>query len=101
MYILLAFVAACALGIGLHYMIPHREMRGVAITPAITTATAGILYTALQWAGLPATSVWLWVISIGGALAIGAVGTVILVRTRIQQDAERAVKAGLTPGQQN
>lgn len=96
MYILLAFVAACALGISLHYMLPHREMRGVAVTPAITTAAAGVIYTALQWAGLPATNVLLWVFSIGGAIAIGAVATIFLVRTRIQQDAEQAARAGIS-----
>ena len=52
MYILLALVAACSIGIALHYLLPHRELRGVAVTPAIATSAAALIYTGLQWAGI-------------------------------------------------
>ncbi len=101
MYILLAFIAACSVGIALHYSLPHRELRGVAVTPAISTAAAGILYTALQWAGLPPTSIWLWLTSVGGGIAIAAIATLVLVRTRSQADAESAAELGLVPSERS
>jgi predicted Kef-type K+ transport protein len=99
MYILLAFIAACSIGIALHYSLPKRELRGVAVTPAIATVAAGVIYTALQWAGLPATSVWLWLASIGGGVAIAAISTTVLVRTREARDAAQAAKLGLVIGE--
>ena len=40
MYILLALIAACVLGVIVHFAIPHRDVRGVALVPAVATAVA-------------------------------------------------------------
>jgi hypothetical protein len=93
MYILLALIGACALGIGAHYPIGGRDLRGVAVTPAIATAVSAIVYTALQWAGIGEESVWLWLASILGAVAVAVLATVALVAARRRSDA--AAKAAL------
>ncbi len=93
MYILLALVGACALGIAAHYMIGGRELRGVALTPAVATALAAVIYTALQWLGVGEDSIWLWLASVVGSVGIAAAATVAIVATRRRGDA--AAKAAL------
>lgn len=95
MYILLALVGACALGIAAHYMIGGRELRGVALTPAIATAVAALLYTGLQWLGVGEGSIWLWVASIVGSVVIAAGGTVAIVASRRRSDASAKAALGI------
>lgn len=95
MYILLALVAACALGIGAHFLIGGRELRGVALTPAIATVAAGVIYTAMQWAGIGEDSIWLWLSSIIGAVVIAAVATLAIVAVRRRTDAETKAALGI------
>lgn len=90
MYILLALIAACSLGVALHFLLPQRQLRGVAVTPAIataTTATTATVYTIMQWAGVVAGDVWLWVVSIGAGLALATAFTLVLTAQRTRRDA--------------
>ena len=87
MYILLALIAACALGIGLHFVLPKRDLRGGAVAPGIATAAAAAIYTMLQWAGVAETSAWLWFASLGGGLLLAAVLTVAISAVRTRRDA--------------
>lgn len=95
MYILLALIGACALGILAHYLIAGRELRGVVVTPAIATALSAIAYTGLQWLGLGEDNVWLWLASVIGAAAIAAAATVALVAARRRSDAEAKAALGI------
>lgn len=95
MYILLALIGACVLGIGAHFLIGGRELRGVALTPAIATATAAIVYTGLQWAGVGEDSIWLWVASVIGAVAVAALATVAIVAARRRSDATAKAALGI------
>lgn len=95
MYILLALIAACALGVVVHFTIPQRELRGVALVPAIATAVAAAAYTLGQWAGLKESSVWLWLIALGSAIVISAAAGVILTRVRSHGDAVRRAELGV------
>ncbi|UYO98129.1 hypothetical protein OED01_05295 [Microbacterium sp. M28] len=95
MYILLALIAACALGIGMHYLLPARELRGVMVTPGIATAAAAIIYTGMQWAGVGQDSFWLWLASIVGSLAVAALATIALSSARTRSDAARRAALGL------
>jgi len=95
MYILLALIAACVLGVVVHYLIPHRDRRGVALVPAIATAVAAAAYALGQWAGLKESSVWLWLIALGGAVVISAAVGVILTRVRRHGDAVRRAELGV------
>lgn len=95
MYILLALIAACVLGVAVHYVIPHRDVRGVALIPAIATAVAAAAYTLGQWAGLAESSVWLWLIALGGAIVVAALSGVVLTRVRHHGDAVRRAELGV------
>ena len=95
MYILLALIGACVLGIAAHFLIGGRELRGVALTPAIATAVSAIVYTGLQWAGVGEGSIWLWVASVIGAVAIAALATVAIVAARRRSDATAKAALGI------
>ncbi|MFD5224969.1 hypothetical protein ACFWHT_05025 [Microbacterium sp. NPDC058342] len=95
MYILLALIAACALGVALHFALPHRELRGVALTPAIATAVAAAVYTILQWAGVGEGSFWLWLASVGGGLLLAAIATLTMSTLRVRHDAAARQALGI------
>ena len=87
MYILLALIAACSLGVALHFVLPRRELRGVAVTPAVATATTAAAYTIMQWAGVGEGDVWLWVVSIAAGIALATASTLVLTAQRTRRDA--------------
>ncbi|MFJ4173812.1 hypothetical protein [Microbacterium sp. NPDC089696] len=95
MYILLALIGACALGIAAHFVLPGRELRGVALAPAIATALSAIAYTGLQWLGVGEDSVWLWLASVLGAVVVAAAVTAVIVAVRRRTDAEAKVALGI------
>lgn len=95
MYILLALIGACTLGIWVHFLIADRALRGVALAPAIATAVSAIAYTGLQWAGLGQDSIWLWLASVVGAAAISALATVTITARRRRSDSEAKVALGI------
>lgn len=95
MYILLALIAACALGVVVHFAIPQRELRGVALVPAIATAVAAAAYALGQWAGLKESNAWLWLIALGGAVVISAAVGAVLTRVRRHGDAVRRAELGV------
>lgn len=95
MYILLALVAACSIGIALHYLLPHRELRGVAVTPAIATSAAALIYTGLQWAGIAEDNGWLWLASIGGGVVLALLATLTLSAQRLHHDARAKQALGI------
>lgn len=95
MLILLALIAAAALGIAVHYTLPHRSTRGVALAPAVATATAAVVYTALQWAGQGEGSVWLWVASIGLPVVASCVVVGALSRARLAHDQRERVRLNI------
>jgi hypothetical protein len=94
-YILLALIGACVLGIAAHYLTAGRELRGVAGTPAIATALAAIVYTGSQWAGVGEDSVWLWLASVLGSVIVAALATIAIVAVRRRSDAAAKVALGI------
>lgn len=97
MFILIAVVISCSVGIAAHFVLPGKDLRGAAVSGAIATVTTAVIYTVLQWAGLAENSIWLWLASLGGGIIASFVGTMFLTRSRARRDAERAVALGLTP----
>lgn len=95
MYILLALIAACALGIAVHYLVPRRNLRGVALVPAVATAVAAVVYTLMQWMGIGQDSIWLWVASIGGAIVVSAIVGVVVTAQRGRSDAAKKAALGI------
>ncbi|MDQ0644992.1 hypothetical protein [Microbacterium murale] len=95
MYIVLALVAACALGIAVHYLLPHRALRGVAVIPAIASAVAAVVYTLMQWTGIGEDNGWLWLASIGGGVVISALAGYVITSSRHRSDAEKKAALGI------
>ncbi|MBO9627718.1 MAG: hypothetical protein J7484_15265 [Microbacterium sp.] len=95
MYILLALIGACVLGIAAHYLIGGRPLRGVVLTPAIATAVAAVVYTGMQWAGVGEGSIWLWLASVLGSAVVAALATLAIVSVRRRSDAEAKAAAGI------
>lgn len=95
MYILLALIATCACGIGVHYLLPHRSLRGVALVPAIATAASAVIYTVMQWAGVAEGNGWLWLASIVGAVLIAAAAGALLTQNRRTSDAAKKAVLGI------
>lgn len=95
MYILLALVAACALGIGVHFAIPGRELRGAALTPGIATAASALIYTGMQWLGVGQDNGWLWLAAIVGAVLVAALTTIAIVASRRRADAASRAAQGI------
>ncbi|MFK4761358.1 hypothetical protein ACI3KS_10530 [Microbacterium sp. ZW T5_45] len=93
MYILLALIGACVLGIGAHFLIGGRELRGTALTPALATAVAAVVYAVSQWAGVGEDNAWLWLASVVGSVVVASLATVLVVAARRRSDA--AAKAAL------
>lgn len=95
MYILLALIAACALGVGAHFLIRDRDLRGTALTPAIATAVSAVVYTGMQWAGVGEDSVWLWLASVLGAVVVAVLATLAVVAVRRRGDARARAALGI------
>lgn len=95
MYILLALIAACALGVAVHFLIPHRPLRGVALVPGIATAASAAIYTIMQWSGVGEDSVWLWLAGVAGALVIAAVAGIVITASRRRSDAVKRAALGI------
>ncbi|GAA5150848.1 hypothetical protein GCM10025768_16450 [Microbacterium pseudoresistens] len=95
MYILLALIAACALGVAVHYLMRGRELRGVALVPAVSTAVAAAGYAIGQWAGLGEDNAWLWLISVGGGIVAGVVVAVAVSTARARSDERLRASLGI------
>lgn len=95
MYILLALIAACALGIAVHYLVPRRNLRGVALVPAVATAAAAVIYTVMQWAGVGEGSIWLWLASVVGAVVLSGVAGYAVTEQRRRSDAAKKAALGI------
>ena len=95
MYILLALIAACALGIAVHYLVPRRNLRGVVMVPAVATAVAAVVYTLMQWMGVGQDSIWLWIASVGGGVVLSALVGIIVTAQRDRSDAAKTAALGI------
>lgn len=94
MLILLALIAGCVVGLAVHFTLPHRETRGAALAPAAGTVVAGLVWTALTWAGLSETNPWLWLASFAAPLIVWP-GVLALTRHRRAKDAAERVRLGI------
>jgi len=86
MLIVLALVAAAAIGLALHFVLPLRDTRGVALAPLLEAAIAALMYTSLTWLGLAESNPWLWVASILIPAAVTAAVVIVVSRSRAAHD---------------
>jgi uncharacterized membrane protein YeaQ/YmgE (transglycosylase-associated protein family) len=94
-YVLLAVIGGILLGAVAHALVPSRTSRGVMVGGALGGAAAAIVYTALTWSGVAESSLWMWVASLGAALVVAVVGTLVLTRLRLSHDAAEDARLGI------
>lgn len=95
MLIVLALVAAAAIGLALHFTLPLRGTRGVALAPLLESAIAALIYTSLTWLGLAESNPWLWVAAIAIPAAVTAVVVFVVSRARAAHDERERVRLKL------
>ncbi|WP_345750922.1 hypothetical protein [Microbacterium rhizophilus] len=95
MYIVLALVAAIAFGVGVHFALPRRSLRGVALAPSIAGGIAAIVYAVCTWSGLGEANPITWLVTLVVAVLISWVGTDAISRARAARDAASARRLGL------
>jgi ABC-type enterobactin transport system permease subunit len=91
MEIVLAILAGVGAGLIAQYSLPHRDVRGVALVPAIGGVLAAATWTALTWAGWTTLDPMLWVIGMGvPAVAVAPVAAIITQARVAHDERERA-----------
>lgn len=87
MQILLGLIIGAVVGLGAHFALPHRDVRGVALAPLAGAAASGVTWTALTWAGLTVESPILWLAAIAAPVLTTIVLVPLVSRIRLQRDA--------------
>ena len=95
MQILLGLIVGAVIGIALHFLIPGRETRGVALAPIAGAVLAGVTWTALTWAGIGIENPLIWLSALVVPAVIGAPALVALTRFRARRDHEEQVRRGI------
>ena len=91
MQILLAFIVGAVIGAALHFVLPGRSTRGVALGPIVGAAAAGLVWMILTWAGVGLDSPWLWLSAFVAPAVVTYPVLLLLTRARTGHDArERA-----------
>ena len=91
MQILLAFIVGAVIGAALHFVVPGRSTRGVALGPIVGAAAAGLVWMILTWAGVGLDSPWLWLSAFLAPAVVTYPVLLLLTRARTGRDArERA-----------
>ncbi|WP_029150972.1 hypothetical protein [Microbacterium indicum] len=86
MHILLALVFAAAVGAGLHYLLPARDLRGVLLAPAVAVGSAAAIYAGLTWVWGEAS--WLtWLSALVAPIAIAIAWLLVSTAVRRRSDA--------------
>ena len=93
MQLLFAEVLALGLGLVVHQVLPHRDLTGVVLLPAIAGAAAAIVWVALTWARLPQDGGLIWLAALGSGTLSALAAGVILRRGRRRSDQARYAEA--------
>jgi len=86
MEMLFATVGGAIFGIGAHYAIPHRVLRGAALLCSVGAVVAAVVWAGLTWLGWPFDGTWIWVVSLVASGLVPALVGVLLNRTRSAGD---------------
>ncbi|WOQ70313.1 hypothetical protein RYJ27_03630 [Microbacterium limosum] len=95
MFIVLALVVAAAIGLALHWGMPGRDLRGAAVAPLFAAGVAGVVWTALTWAGLSEADLLLWLIGLAVPAALTVAFVAALTRVRSAHDARERARLGI------
>ncbi|GAA2969866.1 phosphate/sulfate permease [Microbacterium terrae] len=92
MQILIGVIVGAAVGVGIHFLVPLRDTRGVVVGPMVGAVAAGVVWTALTWAGVGIDSVWLWLSSPVVAAVVTYPVLLVLSRSRVAHDAREKTR---------
>ena len=67
-------------------VLPHRQVTGVLLLPAIGGVSAAIVWVALTWAGLKWDGGWIWVATIAACLLTLLAANAWVTRARRRED---------------
>jgi hypothetical protein len=88
MELLFVVLGAFIIGLIARYVMPHRELIGALLIPALTAAAAAVVWEICLWAGLQPSQPWIWIITFAIAIAKAFGGSAFLVRRRTKADDE-------------
>ncbi|HET6302130.1 hypothetical protein [Microbacterium sp.] len=86
MQILLGLIVGACIGVALHFVVPGRSTRGVALAPILGTFVAGLAWMLLTWAGQGVDSPWIWLAAFVAPAAVVWPTLVVLKRIRDAHD---------------
>lgn len=95
MEILLAFIAGAVIGVGVHFHIRGRDLRGAALAPMIGTVSAGASWALLTWVGVGVDTPWPWLAAIVVPLAVTYPAVIVLARLRERRDERERARLGI------
>lgn len=87
----LIFIIPIATVVGLiaRYLPGHdRSTYGAAALPVTTCALASVIWVSLTWVGVPGTSIWAWVATLGTTVAAAYVFVKLVSTYRSKSDQE-------------
>ncbi len=87
MEIVYVTVVGAGIGLLLRYLLPGREVYGVALLPALGAAVTAAVWVGLTWLGWKADGGWIWLAALGGATLVSLVVALVLSRRRHAADA--------------
>lgn len=87
MEIVYVTVVGAGIGLLLRYLLPGREVYGVALMPALGAAATAATWAGLTWLGWKADGGWIWVAALGAATLVPLVVALVLSRRRQAADA--------------
>lgn len=95
MQILIAFIVGAAIGVGVHFQLPHRTTRGAAIAPLVGAISAGLVWTILTWAGVGIDTPWPWLSALVVPLVVTYPVVILLTRARLAHDEREKKQLGI------
>lgn len=92
--LVLVITVAGLLGLAIRSFMPRRETLGIVVLPALAVVAGSLGWALAMWVGIPADSVWGWVIALGLAAGLPVAAGIVLPPRRDAADA--ALWASLT-----
>jgi hypothetical protein len=89
MEIVYVTVVGAGIGLLLRYLLPGREVYGVALLPALGAAVTAATWAGLTWLGWKADGGWIWLASLGAAALVPLVVALVLSKRRHAADAHQ------------
>ncbi len=95
MDIVLAIVFGAAIGLAVHFAMPGRALRGVALTPVLGAVVGAAVWLVMTWNGVTTASGWIWVLSLVAPAVVTVALAGVLARVRRVRDERERQRLGI------